>query len=343
MPRLDVYLLRSPRLKLREVSSRDTLALVLKVAQDAGWEVRSTVVTELDGDTLKQDEIAALVEPKPVGLDATFQAQLGPMTLPQLSNVLRHREVMRRASESDADLSLVLEDDVLRSAALPTLLPRFLQAVTRNAFKADIVFAGLPKTTPDGKVQPDSLTLKDASLDDVELLRFQSAFAVAPSKDSYFVTRAGAEAFWKDWAKVSFRANVQISWTIKAKALRAYFFTHNLFIDGSKFGQYSSACSPNGHLLYNADYMEVLQLLQQEKRSPAQLDQADAKLARLLETMPNPNVMHYRGLIAHLKGDHARAHALLLEAFDRGVTEGMMLNPQSDLMNNAINLCRLVQ
>lgn len=343
-PRLQVYLLRSPRLSTRGTSSADVVGTVRAAAEKAGWECESAAVTELDGDSLRVEDHTGVLDPSPATGEPAFQSQLGGLTRPQLSNLLRHRDIARRASESDATLSLVLEDDVLRTASTEALVTRFLQAFTRNAFVADIVFCGLPRVTPEGHVHPDSLTLKDAALDDVELLRFQSAYLVAPSKDSYFLTPTGAAALWSHWKeKVSFRTNVQLSWTIKARDMRAFFFSRNLFIDGSKFGFFANSCAPNGHLIYNASYMDSLRLLQKPGRSPADLDKAERLVDALAAQFRNPAVLHNKGIIVYLRGDAARAHAVLLEAFDLALQEGACLNHTSELLNNAINLCKFVQ
>lgn len=344
MPRLDVYLLRSPRLSTRETSSSEVVGTVREAARKAGWECGVTILTELDGDFLRAEDHAQAIEAAPATGDATFQSQVGSMSLAQLSNLLRHREVARRAAASDAALTLVLEDDVLRTAATEALVTRFLQAATRNAFVADIVFAGLPRVTPEGHVHPDSLTLKDANLDDVELLRFQSSYLIAPSKDSYFLTPKGAKALWAHFEeKVSFRTNVQLSWAIKKCSLKAYFFSRNLFIDGSKLGFFANSCSPNGHLIYNGSYMTALQLLQKAERTPADLDEAERLVDQLATQFRNPSVLHNKGLIVYLKGDAKRAHAILLEAFDLALKEGACVNHTSELLNNAVNLCKLVQ
>ena len=206
------------------------------------------------------------------------------------------------------------------------------------------MFAGLPRVTPEGKVAPDSLTLKDADLNDVELLRLQSSFLVLPSKESYFLTPDGARALWDAWKdKVSFRTAVQMSWTIAARKLRAFFFSTNMFVDGSKVGYYSNACAPNGLLLYNAKYMQVVTLLQKTPRTEAELREADQLVDELAKTLRNPNVIHQKGIIAFLRGEHKRAHTTLLEAVDLALADGACLNHMSDLLNNAINVCRFVQ
>lgn len=343
--KLRVVTLRSPRLKAREVSCAEVQASVAAAAAEAGWECQVELFTGLDLDSGLD---TSAIQPAPKTELPAIDALVAPLTPPQLSNLLRHREIARQTAlaptEGAPDLTLVLEDDALRTDATPALLKRFLQAAERNAFKADIVFAGLPRVTPEGRVAPDSLTLKDAQLNDVELLRLQSAFLVLPSKESYFITRDGAKALWEAWKEgVSFRASVQLSWTIAAKQLRAFYFSTNLFVDGSKVGYYSNSCAPNGMLLYNAAYMQVVTLLQKTPRTPEDLTQADQLVDQLALQLRNPHVLHQRGIIAFLKGDHARAHAVLLEAVDLALADGACLNHTSDLLNNAINVCRFVK
>jgi len=343
--KLRVVTLRSPRLRAREVSCGEVVSSVQAAAAEAGWECEASFFTELDSDSGLD---TSLIEPKPKTELPVIDAQAAPLTLPQLSNVLRHREIIRQTATAPAadapDFTLVLEDDALRTDATPTLLKRFLQAAARNAFKVDLVFAGLPRVTPEGKVAPDSLTLKDADLNDVELLRLQSSFLILPSKESYFLTPAGAKRIWEAWKdKISFRTAVQLSWTIAAKKLRAFYFSTNMFVDGSKVGYYSNACAPNGMLLYNAKYMQVVTLLQKTPRTDAELREADKLVDELAKGLRNPNIIHQRGLIAFLRGDYPRAHATLQEAVDLALADGACLNHMSDLLNNAINVCRFVQ
>lgn len=356
MPRLDVITLRSPRLRSRDTSAAEVAQAVKAAAVEAGWECAVAQMLELDAPGLRAEEYQPLLEASPKTGIPEIDAQIRPLTLSSLSNLLRHREVIRRVASGAsalgaaapsvpaADLTLVLEDDALRTDATPALVTRFLQAAARNAFKADVVFAGLPRVTAEGKVQPDSLTLKDADLNDIELLRLQSAFLVLPSKESYFLTPDGAKKLWAHWKdKVSFRTAVQMSWTVRALDMRAYYFSTNLFVDGSKVGYYANSCAANGALLYNASYMGALAALQKPGRGAADLDAASAALDGLEKCLRNPNVTHQRGVVAFLRGDHRRAHALLLEAYDLAVAEGACLDHTSDLLNNAINVCRFVK
>ena len=341
--RLRVVTLRSPRLVTRETSAAEVAETVRRAAAEAGWECEVGRMEDLDGPQLQLGEYTSLMEAKPKTGNAALDAQAHPLSLAQLSNLLRHREIIRRAAQPGyaADLTLVLEDDALRTDATPALLTRFLQAVDRNAFQADIVFAGLPRVTVEGKVDANTLMLKDAELNDVELRRVQQSFLVLPSKESYFLTRSGASAIWAHWKdKVGFRAAVQFSWTIAAKELRAFYFSTNLFIDGSKLGVYAGSCSPNGALIYNAAYMGALATLQKADRTPAELDAAKKAIDGLATTLRNPQVLHQKGIIAFLRGDRPRARAILLEACDLALAEGASLDHTSDLLNNAINACR---
>ena len=343
---LRVVTLRSPRLKSRETSASEVANTVARVAREAGWECETGWMEELDGPGLKLEAFQSLIDPKPVTGVPELDALVRPMSLAQLSNLLRHREIVRRAAQDDnvADLTLVLEDDALRTEATPALLTRFFQAVERNAFKADIVFAGLPRVSENGQVRPNSLslTLKDAELNDVELLRVQSSFLVLPSKESYFITRDGARAIWDHWKdKVSFRAAVQFSWTIAAKSLRAFYFSTNMFVDGSKLGYFAGTCTPNGALIYNAAYMGALATLQKSDRTPSDLDAAEKAIDGLAATLRHPQVLHQKGIIAFLRGDRVRARAVLLEACDLAIAEGACLDHTSELLNNAINACRI--
>ena len=348
-PRLDVVTLRSPRLRSRDTSANEVALAVQRAAGEAGWECQVRSMVELDAPGLQVDDYKSLLEANPKTGFPELDAQARPLTLPSLSNLVRHRDVIRRVAEAAEaleapNLTLVLEDDALRTDATPALVTRFLQAAARNAFKADIVFAGLPRVTPDGKVQPDSLTLKDADLNDIELLRLQSAFLVLPSKESYFLTPAGAKKLWAHWKdKVSFRTAVQLSWSIRALNLKAFYFSTNLFVDGSKVGYYAISCAAHGALLYNAAYMGALAALQKPDRGAADLEAAQQALEGLEKVMRNPNVTHQRGVVAFLRGDHKRAHALLLEAYDLAIAEGACIDHTSDLLNNAINVCRFAQ
>jgi hypothetical protein len=295
------------------------------------WEY----ITEYDASELVPEKAQHLVNLEPIKdekLAKRFGPLMRPMTLPGVSNVLKHYRALTKIAAQTADPNpnhahLILEDDVCFDGNIRTNLENALRHPQRPA-DADILFCGYPHTIPQREKEP--------------FIAIDGVFEVLPGCDSYIVSPAVAKRLLTDFVPFKFVYNVQLSYLIAKHGLKAYMCRPNLFVEGSKLGIYTSAIQMNNILAYNQAYVEMLQIVQKPAFVAEDKEKMDALYAAC--KFPNhPDMLYIRGVFYMKDGKYHQAKEVFDKAYEEYMKGGLKLDKTSLFLKRYIDVFKFVQ
>jgi len=306
--------------------------------QQTKYTVNFRFITQFDPDDVVKMNPQTMVELSPIqdpGMEE-FNANLRAMSIPHLSNCLKHcsaiRAVTNSVSEAD-DMHLVLEDDVCFSDNAIDMFMNVVETLPAMAPDWEIVFLGFPamKMANDNE-DPTKLKAK----------RTQDLFKILPGCDAYLLTKAGAAKLNSQMLPFKFNFNVQLSYAIHKLGIASYSCTPNVFIEGSKLGTYVSSLNTNNLLIYNQVFREMFGLVQLSSYS----DQDRANFAKLWELTTfkgHPDFLYQKGFFLMKDRQFQDAKQVFEQCFDIYKKNACAMTKDTIFLNNYIELFKVIQ
>jgi GR25 family glycosyltransferase involved in LPS biosynthesis len=327
-PKLILYVINS---KLSAGRLQNIMQLKELLKCDSYDEIALTLVSEHETETINQQSVQVNTDFSQLPADAPQAAAFNPLIVPvhvrHVSNFFNHRAALNHiAGASDGDYHVVIEDDVVFGDKVGETLQRALTAFAPADNR--LVFLGLPSA----QAEDDADVLGD----------FRRYYNVSPVCDSYAVTPAAAAAIAKDFARMKFTTNIQLSYAVHVAAatagstLAAGFARPNVFIDGSKLGVFVSTIEVNNNLILSSEHQQLKTLS----------DAGDAVAARAYyDTMRFKNHVDNVKLMAYVehKAGNLGASKALFEACYQSLSSsssGTVLNNQSVFLRSYITACK---
>jgi hypothetical protein len=304
--------------------------------QQSRYTVAMRYITQFDPEEVVKMNPQTLIDlnPEPTEGLTDFNALLKPLTVPNLSNSLKHCAAIRAISNTQGaadDLYLVLEDDVCFSE---TAIDQFLKTVDeiKNS-DWDIVFLGFPAIK-----MPE-----DGDLNKVRIKPTSEMFKTLPGCDSYLLNKAGATKISASLLPIKFDFNVHLSFLIQKMKVNAFACTPNVFVEGSKLGTYVSSLNSNNVLIYNQVFREIFGLVQ-NRSTYTDFDRSNFdKLWELTPFKGHPDFMYMKGLFYMKDGKFKEAKAIFEQCFETYKKNGCAMNKETVFLNNYIELFKVVQ
>ena len=318
---LTLYVIHTESLRARQQNMQQAVATIQAVGQEAGWRVDVQYVLTPNPSDLNVKDLEARIKYEPTG-EAEVDAHLHTLNVQELSNLEKHRSVWRTCAEK-ADCSLlnslnmVIEDDV-------TFVPE-------SKGLADL-FALWAKTPPSATYHLIPLCLARPS--------GPKARKLWHSKEAYVVTPIGARTLFAATQQIRFNARGHLSLWAATNAANVHIPKERITVDGSKLGIFPSSIHTHNHLVFNRDYMEMLELANgKEALDVGTLN----KYWTVAASMRSPDLCHLLGVMYHRAGKHEKAQQLFLTALQEMAARGGLLTTGSEIMTNAINIHKFLQ
>lgn len=323
MKRLHVYFIHAKTLPERDHVLQNFRATLAKHVFTHVEVASVRVVDQHDPNDIALDKVQGMVDYSPLRDERV--ALLNQLTknihVNQLSNSLKHLEALRMVAEcqDENDLHLVLEDDVLYEDGVCAKLEQVIQALTPEH---DLVFLGLP-SQGHGK--------------SLELKPLQEAFRVLPLNDSYLITKKTAQTLCNAFLPIKFVTNIQLQYLITVHNIRTYFTLPNVFVEGSKFGVFTSTQTGNNMLVFNRDYM-TLQSLAQKSAWTAEETKLVEKLCAESPIRSHPDFLYQKAKYLTAKGCFKEAEQCYGEAYNTLIMKNSIVNHDCNLLKDFIRL-----
>ena len=248
----------------------------------------------------------------------------------QLSNVLKHLRAIELISKStnDTDVHIVLEDDIIYENRLCLLLESL---VRRLPTSYDFIFLGLP-------------TNKNANnLHDVHFQNTSELFKVLPYCDSYVLSNNAAKKMLETFMPIKFMTNIQLSYLIEKLNFKPQLAYPNIFMDGSKIGNFISYLNPNNTLMFNNDYMNVKNLISKETLISPEEEQAVEKIIANSPISNHPDFSYLKAKYLQRKGLHNEAKNVFEKTYHTYKNAKCILNHESVFLKDYIKHFKYLQ
>lgn len=334
---LYLYVIHEQSLTQRALHIHGVIQQLRVAAMEKGWDVRIDLIVKHDNAevTARQSELAEKITYESCG-DAEFDKYRQLLTLEALGNMEKHKEAWTRIIKAEPttqeSLFMVIEDDLL---ILPGGIANFAELLVKAPEGGwDVIFPGIATgatTSMDFQLLPLAPTIGTS----------------IPAKESYIVRPAIAKMLvdYTNNDKIRFTMRHTLSYFLAkvAPTLRAVHPSRRIFIDGSKIGTFPSSVHANNILVFNHEYMQLLEYMTKDKNTIlANMDKVNA-VYRGVEHLQSPDMMHIFGVILYKAGMVKRAEEILTAAMKTMREKQGVLNGRSDLMNNLISIYQFIQ
>ena len=334
MQSLNLFLIHSPKLTLREQRMHLTVKHLEQMCQKYNYRIRVFKIDSFEPNDLqpKLEEISKQICYDKTG-DEDFDNSLQTLSIQQLSNFYKQKEALQQIVRigklpmvSTQDMYLILEDDALMLPEFQRHLESFFQNPEQTNW--DILTFSMSK--PLGN-----------PLDSYEYIDARGFGKVLPSKESYMIQPKIAEQLLKDLEKMRFSYRIQLSyWLYTHPEIRLKCPSHRIFIEGSKVGFLPSSTTENNVLVYNQEFMEMFKMM----IGQVEYDfQKGRQCYRVIEHLKSPEAMHLYAVMLHRENKLEQAKDMFMDALNEMVAKQGLVSPRSELLNNAINIHGMVQ
>jgi tetratricopeptide (TPR) repeat protein len=321
---LEIYILHCAFLKEREQSVNNVKSRLATLTSVPIKDIK--VITEKDPNDIAMDEIHSIVNYTPVPEpNAGFLNQfIKNIHIHQLSQTLKHKAALSHISQlPEGTLGLVIEDDALFNENVCDDLSKVLAEYKNEP----IVYLGMP-------AEQDAKT---------KILRVdRSKYALIPLTESYLITPVVAKVLLDGFFPIRFTCNFQMNYLLLKHNVEVYQSATSLFVNGSRYGMFVSTQNPNNALVFNRDYMTLLELLNKNEYTKEEAD----KIAELIKQTPIAKHPDFQYLVARYytkQGEYQQAIAAYEAAYNTLIANNAIVNHESTMLKDYIRLHKLLQ
>lgn len=323
--KLNVYIAHAKFLHIRTPLVQNLVgALSAAAASSVINEIK--VVTDMDPNELKPEDVRSVTsQPVEDGPEAQFNALLKPLSIMQISNVLKHHRILTEIASGTDDglVSVVVEDDALFVDGIAQQLAHALSLYPRET--GGVVMLGFP-----GPRQPDAAP---------KLVDLLDVYKLLPGCDSYMLDPPSARILLAEYAKIRFANNVQLTYALHKTKLPAKMLVPNIFMDGTKFGIFHSTIELNGRLIYNPNFIALSEAIRAGSEDPE-------KIKALFDEAQHKGHVEYFYLKAKYETSRGKYHyAKALYEFAHALSKnmGIPLTQGSEFMKDYMKIFRHLQ
>jgi hypothetical protein len=320
MGKLLVCVIQTQKLTVRQKTLNDTLDKV-RAIESMTTEVKPIVTAEVDSiDSNIIQKFVNLDKPK---TDTHFDNMVRGIHVRRVSQALKHAEALVTFAQSDADVLLVLEDDVLTGATFTVDLAKAIEHIQSS----DIDILSISSPVPSGHT--------DASVSIVDVFKF------LPTCDAYLVSKKNIDTIAKKFIPIKFPANIQLSYVCMTNNLSMHLHIPNIAVNGSKFGVYLSYSDPNNKLFMNQDYNDLVSSL--SKDIDGDTDQKVKKLMNNGSFNDHPDFINQFAMYHMKKKEYKEAQLLFQKAMNLYEQNECLLNNESEFLVNYSRVFKYLQ
>ncbi len=308
------------------------VARLIEILTSSGLfdSIRDEVVAVHEPGTISAETIATSTDFSKIeegtGLEA-FNSAIRPLHIRNVSNLLNHVEALRRVSkdEDGKEFHLVIEDDVVFGDKVADALVGAIEALPVDG-DGGLMFLGLPSAQREGEDEDNKSPAAP----------FFKFYNVAPSCDSYLVTPAAARKLLEPGhvLPIKFPTNFQLSYALSKSGVATRFSRPNVFIDGSKFGVFTSSIEANNTLMMSSEHMILAECVERND-----LDGARSAYSTL-RFRAHPDTMGLLAEIEHRHGNYVESKALFEACYRAYKDQSCVLTSASGFMQKYIAACK---
>lgn len=337
---LHIFIVHTEELTQRAVRLHGVIQNMRLIAQNIGLEVRpSFVLTPTTADISKdQDTYQKRINYDPTGVEE-FDKLSKLVSVEILSNYDKHLKAWEMISENPQpnDIYMVVEDDVF---LLPKNALNFAELLTmayNSRSEWDMILMGISKATPQELDRESPLKLQNT----------REMFTVLPSKEAYLISPATARRMASEFrTPIKFPMRIQLSWHIQkssATEFRVFNPSKQVTLDGSKLGLAPTTLHDHNVLVFNSEYMQLLEYMSKPHDVVAKDCDIITKIYESVAGLHSPEIMQIYGILLFRAKRFKEAQSIMMEALGTVQKQQGLLNSRSELLNNIIDMYKDMQ
>ena len=315
--------------KMLEHRKKALEKLVETFDKSSDMKIDVVYVSAYEPDSIRSDDIKGLLD---LGkneelLGKTYNDLVKNLHVKEASNALKHLWAIQQGADvvkndTKVDYIMVLEDDVLYGDNVNAILFDSLKAIGKEMKKEEpphMYFLGQPAKD---EMDTKGITFRNT----------QEDFKIIPCCDSYVIPAQFVEKVAEAFLPIRFVTNVQLSYMMEHKDIKAVSIWPNVFVDGSKFGAYISSIETNNRLFLNNDYNMMLKNIMDPKIvvTDSQFDN--------LKFKDHPDMQYLRGLAAFKRNEFTKCKEIFDAIYPIYEANHNLLNNKSEFLFNYINV-----
>ena len=308
---IHVLAIHTEELVFRKKFLINTLKTIEDISKKYGYVCRTHIIKE----TLDIN-----VDPENIKLENTHKSNFSK----QKQAIQKIVDLGKLQEEGDTHYYMCIEDDCVFLPQFVENLENFLENVALDNW--DILFLCVS--------QPEEQ--KGFKYYDT-----RNIFKILPSKECYMITCETATKLLPALEKMDLQYRIQLSdWIDKNPEINSKYITKRVSVEGSKVGIMPSSVNNNNILVYNSDYLKLFNMVL--GKDPLDIDVA-TKIYNLSSHLNSPDIIHLYAVILFKSEKLSEAKELFMEAIKQCFLKNGKLDKNTELLNNAINICGLYQ
>lgn len=325
MKALHIYILHAKALKDREISISNIVTKLKSYIYKNITIGDVYIMASNDPDSIPIDFIQKSIDYSMIN-DAKLKVYnqfLKNIHVNQLSNTLKHVDSLNKIiQKQNDDLHLVIEDDVLFSDNVCEAI----DSVIGDIKDQPIIFLGLPSN-----VHPDQ-----------PIGIIPSTFPIVPVVDSYIIKYNTAKLLCDNFFPIKFTAVFQLNYLLNKLDIEVFQTNKNVFVNGSKYGMFVSSLNPNNALIFNKDYVTVLEIINKEQNTLEE-DLIIRRLAKESPISTSPDFMYLIAKYTIKEKKYKEAEKLLSDSYNLILAKNGIVNHESSILKDFIRIFKHLQ
>ena len=258
-----------------------------------------------------------------------YNGMLKNLHVHQLSNNVKHLKAIQAISQctDESAINIVLEDDILYENRICLLIEKLVRSIPSDY---DIVFLGMP--TNKQVENQNELNYQDTS----------EVFKVLPYCDSYVISKKAAKQLVEAYLPIKFLTNIQLSYLIEKLQLKSQLVYPNLFMDGTKVGNFVSALNPNNVVMFNNDYNIAKTLTGKDSLTPEETQQLETVFTSSAIS-EHPDMGYIKAKYLEKNGRYVDARTVYEQTYEKYKKNNAIINHESAFLKDYIKVFKNLQ
>jgi len=261
--------------------------------------------------------------------DEQFAGAIQPLNPLQISNIEKHRFIYKTINEKfKNDLNLIIEDDTVMVDEFVENIKGLFELIKTSDW--DIIFTCVSQIDNDQ-------TLK--------FLDSRNNFKLLISKSSYFIKADLANKLYSYSETYKYNMKTTISkYLWDNKNIKSYVANKHIFLEGSKYGLFTSTINNTNFLYQNGMFMQIIKYLTHDEITDDMFKEIE-KLYDNLTQLNSPDVLHYMGHVYLKRKNYEKAKEYMSEAFHKLQNNNTFayITRNNEILNNSINIYQYEQ
>jgi len=328
MKTLNIYIIHTPSLHQRLKYMNTTIDILKKLGDSLDFKTNVCMIQEPSKDFVENNvesfnKKVKYEKEEGEKADQQFNDVIQTLNVPQICNIEKHKSIYNTIKNDD-ELHFIIEDDVLLGEDYINNIKELFQKLKEDKLTNwDILFTCIADID-----KSQDLVLKDS----------RKSYKFLLSKSSYFIKPPIAKKLseYLEIYKYNLR-NAISKFLWDNKDVKSCILNKHTFIEGSKFGLFSSSVNNTNFLFQNSHFVELAKIVANDTITDKMLTDAES-LYKSIDKLENPDVLHTMGVLYFKRNNFDKAKKCMTDACFKLKDSNGYVSKSSDILNNAINI-----